>query len=194
VGTLRQFEPDAFGCNVFFETGTGMGFSLLKALAASCFEKLYSVEIAPDTYEYAAQMYGVFKRLSLINSDSPSALREVLPTLQAEDRVLFFLDAHFPGELSSSFPGYKADILQESRLPLEAELSVIAELRRNSHDVIVADDLRIYENGPFAHGNMPEWAETLPPERKNIDFVMRIFPGARIERDYRSEGYLLIYT
>lgn len=194
MGTLRKFEAEEFGCNVFFETGTGHGFSLLKALAAPCFKKLFSVEINTETFQNALRMYGVFKNLTLINSDSPSALRTVLPTLLDEDRVLFFLDAHFPGECSSTFLGYKAHIPEQARLPLETELSMIAELRKNSRDVIIVDDLRIYENGPFTKGNMPEWAETLPPERKNIDFVKKVFPNARIERDYRDEGYLLIYS
>jgi hypothetical protein len=193
LGTLREFEPDAFGCNIFFETGTGKGFSLMKALASG-FERLYSVEISQETYDLAVGFFGVFKNLVLLNSDSPNALRTVLPTLKPRDRVFFFLDAHYPGELSSTFEGYKAKIPEGMRLPLELELETIARLRPNCHDVIVIDDLRIYENGPFAEGNLPEWAETLPPERKNIDFAVRLFPSAKIERDYRSQGYLIIRT
>lgn len=194
MGTLREFEPDSFGCNIFFETGTGKGVSLLKALASPCFKHLYSVEIAEETYQFAAAFYGVFKNLTLINSDSPAALASVLPQIPQEDRIFFYLDAHYPGELTSSFQGYQANIPDAVRLPLEIELEVISKLRAGCRDVIVVDDLRIYEDGPFANGNMPDWAETLPPERKNIDFVFQLFPNAKIERDFRSEGYLLIYT
>jgi hypothetical protein len=194
MGTLREFEPDSYGCNIFFETGTGRGLSLIKALASPCFKHLYSVEIAAETYDFATGFYGVFKNLTLINSDSPSALRSVLPQLLREDRVFFYLDAHYPGELTSSFEGYKANIPDEMRLPLEVELEVISQLRSGCRDVIIVDDLRIYEDGPFANGNMPDWAETLPRERKNIDFVFELFPNSKIERDFRSEGYLIIHT
>jgi hypothetical protein len=30
---LREFEPDTYSCNIFFETGTGKGISLMKAYA-----------------------------------------------------------------------------------------------------------------------------------------------------------------
>ena len=194
MGTLDAFKPSDFSCNVFFETGTGTGYSLGKALDAGCFQKLYSVEIDAETYQYVTQRFREVRNLTLLCSESPSALRAVLPSLATDDRVLFFLDAHFPGEVTNSFAGYKADVPEHKRLPLELELSVIAEVRANSHDVIIVDDLRIYENGPFEDGAMPAYAETLPPERKNIDFVTRLFPKARIARDYRNQGYLLIHT
>ena len=72
------------------------------------------------------------------------------------------------------------------------ELEIINSSRPSHGDVIIIDDLRIYENGPFESGNTPDWAETLAPEEKNIDFVDRIFPNRVVQRDYRREGYLII--
>ena len=93
---------------------------------------------------------------------------------------------------SQAFKGYLAAEPAELKLPLEEELKLIRELRGDCADVIVIDDLRIYENGPFESGNMPDWAETLDPEEKSIDFVLDLFPERRLIRDYRDEGYLLI--
>ena len=122
-----------------------------------------------------------------------TALRRVLPKVARTDRILFFFDAHFPGEGDKqAFKGYLAAEPAELKLPLEEELKLIRELRGDCADVIVIDDLRIYENGPFESGNMPDWAETLDPEEKSIDFVLDLFPGRRLIRDYRDEGYLLI--
>ena len=192
MGTLRDFDPWRFDCNVYFETGTGHGFSLTYALASDRFDFLYSVEIDAETFQRAEMLFGVFPKLQLIHSDSASALRATLPSLSGGTSILFFLDAHFPGETSSSFAGYKADVPEDLRLPLHAELQLIRDLRPHNQDVIIVDDLRIYEDGPYEAGNMPGFQETLAKEQKNIDFVHRIFPERTIERDYRRQGFLLI--
>ena len=107
-------------------------------------------------------------------------------------KILFFLDAHFPGEVSREFKGYKHDEPRELKLPLANELRTIKHLRPNSEDVIIVDDLRIYEDGPFEHGNMPEWAQTLGELDRNLDFICNTFPDRRIVKDYHDEGYLMI--
>jgi hypothetical protein len=124
--------------------------------------------------------------------ESLDALRQVLPTVAQDERILFFLDAHFPGEVETDFQGYKAAIPLETKLPLEQELELIAQMRGNCRDVILIDDLRIYENGPFEAGNTPEAQENLDPARKNIDFAARLFPNRELHRDYRDTGYLII--
>ncbi len=143
MGTLRDFDLSAIDCDVFFETGTGLGYSLAYALAAESFSQLFSVEIDKDTFERTARLFSVFPRLSLINSDSQSALTQVLlPAIDDASRVLFFLDAHFPGEVSAGFAGYKAVADKTFRLPLEVELEIINSSRPSHGDVIIIDDLR----------------------------------------------------
>ena len=192
MGTLTRFDIGVYDCDVFFETGTGTGTSLAYALESGSFNKLFSVEVHKGTAERAASRFRSHTNVKIINSDSISALRACLPEVTRESRILFFLDAHFPGEVDRSFAGYKSAVPTKMKLPLPEELEVIAEIRPTSRDVIIIDDLRIYEDGPFEAGNMPDWAETLDTREKNIDFVRRIFPKRHVRKYYWNQGYVLV--
>lgn len=192
MGSLHVFILEDIRCTVFFETGTGTGASLQYAAGHPQFQRLYSSEIDPRTAQRAAQFFAADRRITVLNADSKTALARVLPTIAQEERILFFLDAHFPGEVETDFAGRKGQAPLEVALPLEEELRVIKQYRANCRDVILIDDLRIYENGPFESGNTPPEDENLDPARKNIDFVARIFPDRELHRDYRNEGYLII--
>ncbi|MDB5806991.1 MAG: hypothetical protein JWN73_4313 [Betaproteobacteria bacterium] len=192
MGSLHNFILEDINCSVFFETGTGTGASLEFAACHKQFQRLYSVEIHLDTAERAELYFANDPRIEVVNMESLAALRQILPTVAQDERILFFLDAHFPGEVEADFQGYKAPISLETKLPLEQELELIAQMRGNCRDVILIDDLRIYENGPFEAGNTPESQENLDPASKNIDFAARLFPNRELHRDYRNEGYLII--
>ena len=61
-------------------------------------------------------------------------------------------------------------------------------------DVLLIDDLRIYEDGPYGMGPVPDFAQTLPPERRNIDFVERR-PWSQthdLQRFHQHTGYLML--
>ena len=76
--------------------------------------------------------------------------------------------------------------------PLESELRLIQQARPNCADIIVVDDLRLYEDGPFEGGNLPSGFANILPEIRNLDFIQQIFPERTIVRNYRDEGYLFI--
>jgi len=192
MGSLTRLDLAIYDCDIFFETGTGTGASLLHALNNGRFEKLYSVEIHPRTAERASLRFQEHANLKIINSDSASALRSILPEIHADSKILFFFDAHFPGEVDKEFGGYKNLEPNSIKLPLSEELTIVRQFRERSEDVIIIDDLRIYEDGPFEQGNMPDWAETLAPHDKNIDFIYKIFPNRDIQKYYRDQGYILI--
>jgi len=192
MGSLHTFLLQDINCSVFFETGTGTGASLQYAAEHPQFQKLYSVEIHAPTAEKAARFFAGEPRITILNSESTTALQKILPTIARDARILFFLDAHFPGEVEADFKGRKAPEPLAVKLPLEQELELIRDWRGECRDVILIDDLRIYENGPFESGNVPEADENLHPSQKNIDFVARLFPNREIHRDYRNEGYLII--
>jgi len=195
MGSLRRFKPqvfiDKFNCNTLIETGTGNGISL-EYCAQYRFSKLYSIEIHEKIYQAARDKFAHDKRIEILNSSSAAALEKILPTLGADDRVLFWLDAHFPGVFCGlARPGDEKD--DNIRLPLEQELSIIAA-HRGPGDVILVDDLRIYEDGPFQEGNLPDfWKTTMPESLRNIDFVYRLFGDTHdIQRLYNDTGYLSI--
>jgi hypothetical protein len=192
MGSLHTFILEDIACTVFFETGTGTGASLEYAAGHPQFRRLYSVESHPATAAKAARYFEKDGRITVLNLDSRPALQQILPTIAPQDRILFFLDAHYPGEVEADFKGYRAPEPLEVKLPLEGELEIIRQLRGDCRDVILIDDLRIYENGPFEAGNVPSEWENLSPAQKNIDFVSRIFPDRELHRDFRNEGYLII--
>jgi len=69
VGSLTRFDLAIYDCDIFFETGTGTGTSLLHALNNGRFEKFYSVEIHPRTAERASLRFQEHANLRIINSD-----------------------------------------------------------------------------------------------------------------------------
>lgn len=196
MGSLRFFnlQPlmETFGCRTLFETGTGLGDGVHFA-AYYAFDAIYSVEIHPDIAGTARDRFAADPRVHILNETSEAALARVLPTIARDRPVLFWLDAHFPGA-DFGYAGYKDEKDDDRRLPLERELALIAKLRNPCRDVILVDDLRIYEDGPFEMGNTPEWAQTLPPERRNLDFVTRgPFAATHdLQRFHQETGYFVL--
>lgn len=192
MGTLRKYSLTHLPCNVFVETGTGTGGTLKHALQSKAFEKLYSVEIHKESADQVRKELSSFEQVKIFNSTSADALKEIFQLLKPSDRAFFFLDAHFPGEFSKSFSGYDGITIDKTTLPLEDELHLIKSYRGDCDDIIVIDDLRLYEQGPFEQGNLDEGFGGIPMEMRNIDFVHRIFGDRSIKKDYRDEGYLII--
>ena len=192
MGTLRKWELKDNGCNIFFETGTGAAASLEHALHNGKFDHLYSVEIDTETAEKAKEKFNKNNKLTILNSDSISALKLILSKLNNNDKVFFFLDAHFPGEFSSNFNGYDKESFDRTSLPLEDELKLIKSIRPETNDIIVVDDLRIYEDADYESGNLPTDFQDLPEKIRNIDFAQNIFDTRVIQKLLFGEGYLLI--
>ena len=60
--------------------------------------------------------------------------------------------------------------------------------------MLLIDDLRIYEDGPYEMGTMPDFAQTLPPELRNIDFATQP-PWSKthdLQRFHQQTGYLVL--
>jgi hypothetical protein len=181
-----------YPCTVFVETGTGLASSLLHAAAFTEFDYLYSCEIHPDIYS-TIKKADLPSRCHVLNASSIDFLQEVLPIVPGRQRCLFWLDAHFPGA-DFGFASYDACKDDSLRLPLVEELRLIHRLRPNAQDVILADDLRIYEDGPFSGGNLPASAATLRDGERGIAAIEELFRSTHdITRDYRDEGYLLLF-
>lgn len=112
------------GIEVFVETGTSEGDSVQTALDAG-FERIYSIELDPQTCERARKRFEGNSRVHIFNSSSVEGLSKIMSSFNEE--ILFFLDAH---------PDCSAGMS-----PILDELSVI--LRHEYNDVILADDMRL---------------------------------------------------
>ncbi len=106
-----------------------------------------------------------------------------------EGNTLFFLDAHFPGA-DFHFDTYTSTKDYDTRLPLEREVRTLNSVRDLSNDVIIIDDLRVYEDNNYSDGN---WSLRSQAGGDGIQFIYEIFEKThRIERDLRFQGFLII--
>jgi len=85
------------GFDVFIETGCGKGTSLAYASGFEFFKELYSSEIVEILASEAKKKFKKDIRVAVMNSESTLFLIMLLPMLSVNNKVLFFLDAHWPG-------------------------------------------------------------------------------------------------
>jgi hypothetical protein len=180
MGMLKNFKLDKYGCDVYVETGTGGGTSLSKATPH--FKRYYSVDMDLEIVQAARNR---FKNAFIWHELSITALEHWLKNdLRPDEKVLFFLDAHFPG---SDYRGAPYDVTAPNAVPLKEELELIKKYRPNGKDVIICDDARIYTIAPFENGNVKELQ--VPG---GYQFVCDLFPPKNVTLTHDEEGYIII--
>jgi hypothetical protein len=199
MGSIRTFDlkniAQAKNITTFIETGTLYGDGVDYALECG-FEKIISIEINETLYQQAKNKYATNPRVQILLGNSPDVLKEILPTIK--EPVLFWLDAHFPG-CDANLASYKSEINLSKKIPLEAELSLIS--KRGNDDVIIADDLWIYEDWGSSWGTFNEHCkkcghditrEELVGDKKMIDvFVEMLSQTHKFERVLKDQGFLV---
>jgi len=196
MGHLQAFDVqsiiDLYNLKGYIETGTGIGDSLGHALKFSAFEQLFSIDYDEDLYKKALINFQD-PRLKLINNLSRVALPEILKELSMDKNYLFFLDAHFPKADFGTDPDRYVKSVSDfgkDAIPLEEELNIIKNARLNAKDVLLIDDVWIYEEGPFEGGN---WSERKKLTIGNMSFVKSIFEDTHtIGINYKQQGYLVL--
>ena len=166
-----------FDLNAFVETGTYLGAGVACARGFRRLTEIHSVEMKREFYLGAKYMFTGDDRVKIWCGDSQEKLPDILSLPSLEDkRILFWLDAHHP-----KFYGYD----EGTKLPLEAELTIIAETRPRNNDVIIIDDLRMYIEDDYEYGN-DKCAD-------NCDFVEKIM-GERYDiiKSLQHHGYLIL--
>jgi hypothetical protein len=193
MGNLKLFNLNNFikkyNITNFIETGTARGNGIEYA-NSFMFKKLYSIEFSKELYEHCADKFKHDEKIKIINGTSKNGLNEILSE-PIEGNILFWLDAHYPyADTTPSIELYNMGD-DEIRLPLEMEVRLIQKKRKNKKDVIIVDDLRIYEDNNYECGNIP--SQINPPKNRNIDFIYELFSETHtITKDLRNEGYLII--
>lgn len=118
----------------FVETGCYLGTGIHNALDSFGIkeENVYSCDVME---RHVQECKNKFPKATLIQSNSVSFLKQILPELTGE--TLYWLDAHYPNLF-----GYGWD--DEIRTPLFEELELIKTLKKDyQNDVIVCDDMRV---------------------------------------------------
>lgn len=193
MGQLEHFDikaaMQAHDLRRFVETGTGSG----ESLAVACdlpFTSLWSCEIEPLLASMVKKKF-IDDRVTLFLGPS-STMLDWLPRLPGMDRILFWLDAHFPGA-DFGLRGY-ADVLDESmRLPLRDELALIKRHRPHNEDVIIIDDARIWLDETFEAGPIPDNLLACRPAQLGIGFIHDLFAEShRIDILPENQGYIIL--
>jgi hypothetical protein len=146
VHNLKEFM-DSYGCSVFVETGTGIGTGL-KYAHKFPFERFYSIEINHELFNRNKNKFN--GKVTLINDSSPDGLIQVGQYIK-NDICLFWLDAHFPGAdfQLDTYKGVMRKYLRNTNLPAIKELRTLSLIRPKKKDVIIVDDLCLFEDGPY---------------------------------------------
>ena len=174
------------------ETGTGHGHNLIAALQRPELVDLRSIEIDEETHRRARVTFAQERRVGLYLGDSPAVLPTIARSVtQLGRRVLWFLDAHFPGSgritplpMTVAGPDDGA-----KKVPIVAELQALRAHRDLARDVIIIDDLGLFEAGPFEHDPHQLRAAL---GFQSIDWLSGLLePTHEVRRSYRDGGYLI---
>lgn len=191
MGSLRSFDEycknlkqliQQTNATVMVETGCFRGYSIDFGLSLG-FDKIYSCDVDPEMINYCRDLFRD-KPVELLQSTSVAFLDLIArKKLQDIDSVVFFLDAHLPGFNKSNGKEIQDTLLN---FPLQEELAVINRYRSDKNDIIIINDLRLYEDGPYESGN---WDER---NKYKVDLSFLSSYNYIIKRFYRQEGYLLL--
>lgn len=194
MGSLQHFNlaglAQLHGLEHFVETGTAQGDGLAQAQQVKAFKTLHSIEIVPELVVAAEARFRGDDRITLWRGDSREMLARILDVLPQEP-CLFWLDAHFPGAHTGADYAAEADV--RKRLPLEDEVNLIRAMRRNVRDVLLLDDARIYQGGPYGGGELPDDWPPLKGVKRSLDFVRDAYGSTHgVVVDYADQGYVMV--
>jgi hypothetical protein len=103
--------------------------------------------------------------------------------------TFFWLDAHYPGA-GFGLKDYGDAMDEGVRLPLARELEAICR-HRGGRDIILIDDLRIYEAGEYDDGPLPG---DVPGDPRGADWIRQMFSATHDAKTIlRDQGYLLLF-
>jgi hypothetical protein len=130
------------------ETGTYFGFTTLYLTRK--FQKVYSIEISKQLFDYANFRFGKLSNLELIHGNSEQGLNNIINKLA--NSALFFLDAHDSGGVTMS---------GQTPTPIKRELQHLEHFNYLSDSVVIIDDSSDF-NGQNSYPNLNEidnWAK-----------------------------------
>jgi hypothetical protein len=210
MGTIRSFDLDEIQANcdtkIFVETGTLRGDGVDYALQYD-FDKIYSIEIDDELYDQARIKYQHNDNVEILKGSSSEVLPGLITTINSS--ILFWLDAHFPGADSgkTTYRDCCEELEYNINLPLQAELEAITTRQNTYKDVIIIDDLWLWEDGIYKQDYAFQSTNCNDHMKRNgIDVTREFVVGdKRLEpmiqpfdnthyqkRVYKHQGYLIL--
>jgi len=200
MGDLKIYDLGEYRCkynlDTFVETGTFRGEGVEYASKFG-FDNIHSVEAVESLASDAEKMFTDKSNIKIHHGESFEVLEKILP--QIESNILFWLDAHFPGADAHLVP-YDNETDPDKRAPLERELKLIKERVKTNNDVLIIDDLWLYEDGPFEWGSCDAHFKKCGFNvtraqlvEKDSSFIYEMFEKTHnIEKSYKHQGYLIM--
>jgi len=192
MGDLRIFNlheyKRKYNIDIFVETGTLYGAGV--DYAKEFFTEIHSIEIDPELAANAQIKYKDDRGVYIHQGHSA----DVLSRVQIFGNALFWLDAHFPGADAHKV-SYNNEKDPDVRAPLEKELEIISKRQSRYKDVLIIDDMWLYEDGPFEWGTLEKHLGVSRQKLigKDSTFVYDLFNTTHsIQKDYRHQGYFII--
>jgi len=156
MSTLHDNVLSKYMNKIFVETGSWRGEAIERALKLG-FEKVISIELAPNWYEYCLGKFKDNLKVKLVFGDSAKILYDEIKDIK--ETITFWIDAH------------KSDShTAQSNLgaPIPYELRQIAQHPIKTHTILI-DDLRCWnkERGFYFGGDdIKEWLKEINPDYK----------------------------
>lgn len=201
MGDITIFDINSFlnkyNIKYFCETGTLHG-DAVNFISKFSFDKIISIEIVESLATAAVQRFKHDSRINIVLGDSSKVLQTVCETT-LNNNTLFWLDAHFPGA-DNNLTSYDQEKDNDTRVPLKAELQVIQKRSELFEDVIIIDDLWLFEEGPFEWGTFNEHMSKYHNSEKrelicgqDSSFIYNMFNETHnIEKLNSHQGYLVL--
>ena len=202
MGSIGDFDLKNIrrntGIGTFIETGTLYGHGILEAHRAGFYD-IHSIEIEPTLAKKAKETFADYPYVSIYEGNSFNVLEEILPTINRD--AFFWLDAHFPGA-DAHLISYEEckNIEYDTNLPLEREIDLISKRIGKYNDIIVSDDLWLYEDikikgvGFNEHCKMNNHNVTREEivKGKDLSFLYDKFKDTHdFQKVYKHQGYLV---
>lgn len=180
----------------FIETGAGYGTGIFTVLTFP-FQAILSVEIDSEQTNFLNKFFRFDGRVRVFNMLSRDFLNLIIPQIPANMIIFFFLDAHFP-QADFGIKEFDSEKDESIRMPLWDELNIIKKLRPNSKDLILIDDISLYDDSSYKYDDdhkLKEIASKLLPRiHKNyLPKFIELFTDTHIHSILKNEqGYLLL--
>ncbi len=193
MGKLSDFPLADYvnrGFKTLVETGSGTGTGIDNARGFG-FDRILSCEIIESQARLLRARYRNDPRIVIYHQESPSFLDDLFThVLSPDDRCVIFSDAHFPASDIHGIP-YDSEPDLAKRLPLEGELQALLRHSR-AHDIILIDDLRIWEKCPMQGGDLEACGLGHITRYDAPDFLAPWRETHHVEKRYVDTGYIVM--
>ncbi len=119
--------------SIFLETGTSYGQTIQSIYPY--FDKIWTVELSEDLYNFAKPLTESLSNCTHIFGDSLIEVPKFLQTLSDDEKVFFWLDAHYSSGNTSK---------NHLDCPLIEECFLIDQNYKADSGIIVIDDVRLF--------------------------------------------------